>query len=67
VKITDEMRKAACASMGTKQCAPICLCYSHLENPCPAYRAVWTEQALRAELKRRSDGPLREFSEEISS
>ena len=66
MNITDEIRRAACASVGTKQCAAICLCHSPWDYPCPAYRVVWTEQALKTELARRPNGPLLEFSKEIS-
>ena len=55
-------QKAACRSMGTKQCAPICL--SHLPTfaagECPEAHIVWTETMVMLERKRRPDGPLAE-------
>jgi hypothetical protein len=55
-----EAQKAACRSIGTKQCAAICL--SHLPSfapgECPEAHRIWTERAIKAERKRRPDGPL---------
>ncbi len=53
----NPMQQAACASMGTHQCALICLSYS-TNFPCPAASKVWTTQAIDKERKRRPNGPL---------
>jgi hypothetical protein len=53
-------QRAACRSMGTKRCAPICR-----SNPptfdagaCPEAHRVWTPVSIIRERKRRPDGPL---------
>lgn len=56
------LQQAACRSMGTKQCAPICLgtLPSYAPGMCPEAHRVWTDKAIKAEKKRRPDGPLAE-------
>ena len=60
-------QKAACRSVGTKQCAAICLshsCYIAL-GECPAAAEVWTPKSIRAERKRRpAEGPLSDLVKE---
>jgi hypothetical protein len=55
-----EIYKKACISLGTNQCAAICL--QHLSvrplGDCPEAACVWTDAAITAELKRRPNGPL---------
>ena len=62
MNVTDEMRRAACQSVGTKQCAAICLTHSPWDYPCPAHREVWTREAVRKEKVRRPNGPLKDYS-----
>jgi hypothetical protein len=58
-----EVQQAACRSIGTKQCAAICLSNlpGYAPGGCPEARRVWSEQAIAAEKKRRPDGPLSAF------
>jgi hypothetical protein len=54
-------QRAACQSMGTKQCAAICL--SHFPtwdwlSGCPEAGRVWTDKAIARERNRRPTGPL---------
>lgn len=61
--MTEDQQKAACRSMGTGQCAAICL--SHSSNftrngECPEAKQVWTAKAIRKERQRRPKGPLEE-------
>ena len=48
-------QKAACRSIGTKQCAPLCLSSlpSYAPGMCPLAHRIWTDKAIKAELKRR--------------
>lgn len=54
------MQRAACRSMGTKQCAFICLSSLPTREPgmCPEAAKVWTDAAIEMERRRRPDGPL---------
>lgn len=56
---------AACESMGTKQCAPLCLSASCL-GECPHKMEVWTGEAILKELVRRPDGPLAPYYQTAS-
>lgn len=53
-------QRAACRSIGTKQCAAICLSHScHIPlGECPEVARVWTDEAITREHKRRSTDPL---------
>ncbi len=55
-----DIQRAACASMGTKQCAAICLSHlpSYAAGECPEAAHVWTVKAIEKELQRRPVGPL---------
>lgn len=61
-------QKSACRSMGTKQCAAICLSnlptYDYGE--CPYMGTVWTDSAIGSEAKRRPNGPLHSFIDLVS-
>jgi len=54
-------KKFACQSVGTKQCAAICLSHSSLIalGDCPEVSLVWTPEAIMKERKRRPNGPLK--------
>lgn len=53
-------QRAACCSIGTKQCAAICLSHSSLIplGDCPEVSWVWTDDAIAREHARRPNGPL---------
>lgn len=57
-----EYQRAACKSVGTKQCAAICLDHlpTYALGECPHVHEVWSPGAIKRELKRRPDGPLKE-------
>lgn len=62
--LADEKQIAACKSLGTSQCAAICM--QHSANTislggCPEAVDVWTNDAVRKERLRRPDGPLAAF------
>lgn len=54
-----ELDKAACKSLGTGQCAAICLSFSSIttSHDCPAAELVWTKTSIAEERQRRPDGP----------
>ena len=59
-----EIQQAACRSVGTKQCAAICLSNlpGYAPGGCPEARRVWSEQAIAAEKKAAArTGPLSAF------
>ena len=56
-----QIQRAACLSMGTKQCAPICLSHLPFHDYCPEACKVWTKEAIEREEKRRPNGPLSDF------
>lgn len=59
------LQKAACASMGTGQCAAICLSNLAPYGPhgCPEAHRVWRAKAIWEEKKRRpSGGPLDQWT-----
>ena len=55
-----ERQLAACRSMGTSQCAALCLSSLAPYGPggCPEAGQVWTEAAIAREARRRPTGPL---------
>jgi hypothetical protein len=63
IEMGIKIQKAACCSMGTKQCAPMCLVHPTVIplGECPYIPVVWTPKAIIQEYKRRKDGPLKEF------
>lgn len=60
IKADTYTMRAACMSVGTKQCAPICLSNlpAYDSGKCPFRKEVWTVEKIKAELTRRPDGPL---------
>jgi hypothetical protein len=52
---TTPAQRAACRSIGTKQCAAICLSHSCLIplGECPEVARVWTDEAMERARKRR--------------
>lgn len=59
------LQKAACKSMGTGQCAAICLSNLAPYGPrgCPEAHRVWKASAIWKEKQRRpSDGPLDQWT-----
>lgn len=63
--IATPIQKAACESMGTKQCAPICLSHLSSSGVCPEAHRVWPWRTIVAEKKRRPNGPLNVFSTDL--
>lgn len=58
--VPTDQQKLACKSVGTKQCAPLCLEQLAFADHsyCPRAYRVWTEAAMQNELRRRPNGPL---------
>lgn len=56
---TTGAQRVACRSVGTKQCAAICLSHSCLIplGECPEAALVWTDEAIAQERVRRPDDP----------
>jgi hypothetical protein len=56
------IQKAACRSIGNKQCASICLSNfpTYELGECPYISDVWTDEAIDHEKARRPDGPLKQ-------
>lgn len=54
------LRRLACMSVGTKQCAAVCLSNlpSYDFGECPRQEEVWTWKAMKDEAARRPNGPL---------
>jgi hypothetical protein len=59
----------ACRSVGTSQCAPICLSSLAPYGPggCPEAHRVWTAAAIKEERKRRPYGPLADLDGQKSN
>lgn len=57
----ERMQQDACRSLGTGQCAAICLSHLRTTADCPEYRIVWTSEAVRQEYRRRPTGPLSQY------
>jgi hypothetical protein len=59
----------ACRSIGTSQCAPICLSSLAPYGPggCPEAHRIWTAAAIAAERKRRPYGPLADLDGQKSN
>lgn len=64
---TTALQKAACQSVGTKQCAAICLSHSCLIplGECPSAHEVWKAGAIRRERVRRPNGPLEQWTPSV--
>jgi hypothetical protein len=58
--MTETNAQKACRSIGTKQCAAICLQHlpSFADGECPQVGFVWDDTAIAAERRRRPNGPL---------